>query len=438
MPRLVPLMAAAALAGCSDDLPTAPDDSFVPVSPVTLEVRLPWSEFASNLRVFGGFGRPHELRAPVIANQFEGAMDAHTLIRLEEYPTAVTVVDSLGTSRVDTDLTLLDATLYLVFDTTSNTNGDRTVQLRVARITEGWDTETATWEVARDSGGVRTAWSEPGGGAISPLSPGIWIPAVGDTALVALSAAAVAMLGDTTLPERGLRISLETPGERLEILSAHLLLNVVPSLNQDTLINLAVNPVERTFIYAPAAPSPAATTIRVGGTPAWRSTLDLRLPETISGNAAACAHITCPLRLTPSRINHAGILLTTRTSEDGFAPSRPTLIEARGVIAPEVLPKSPISSAFYLDSLGQAAGTVVPESAFQPGGARSTEVPITPLVRSLLAGVDTSGVLPPGTLALMQLLEPASISYASFVGPGQAGEPILRLLLTVSETVGLP
>ena len=103
-----------------------------------------------------------------------------------------------------------------------------------------------------------------------------------------------------------------------------------------------------------------------------------------------------------------------------------------------MLPKSPIGVPFYLDSLGQAAGAAVPESAFQPGGARSAEIPITPFVRSLLAGADTSGAPPSASLALMELLEPASVSYASFVGPGQVGEPILRLLLTVSEPVGLP
>ena len=142
-------MAAATLAGCGDDLPTAPDDSFVPVSPVTLEVRLPWSEFASNLRIFGGFGRPNELRSTVIADQFEGVMDAHTLIRFADYPVSATVLDSLGTERVDENLTFRGAILHILFDTTSNSNGDRTASLRASLITESWDARAATWEVAR-------------------------------------------------------------------------------------------------------------------------------------------------------------------------------------------------------------------------------------------------------------------------------------------------
>ena len=37
-----------------------------------------------------------------------------------------------------------------------------------------------------------------------------------------------------------------------------------------------------------------------------------------------------------------------------------------------------------------------------------------------------------------EVLEPFSFSFGSFVGPGQPGEPVLRLLITVSDPVGLP
>jgi len=36
------------------------------------------------------------------------------------------------------------------------------------------------------------------------------------------------------------------------------------------------------------------------------------------------------------------------------------------------------------------------------------------------------------------VFEPKSFPFASFVGPGLPGEPTLRLVLTLSDPVGLP
>jgi hypothetical protein len=47
--------------------------------------------------------------------------------------------------------------------------------------------------------------------------------------------------------------------------------------------------------------------------------------------------------------------------------------------------------------------------------------------------------LPPvRSLALLAYLEPVSISFVNFAGPGQPGEPRLRLILTASPIVELP
>ena len=52
MAVLLGLVALGAVA-CSEQLPTGVDDDLLPDRPVTLEVRLPWGDFASNLEVFG-------------------------------------------------------------------------------------------------------------------------------------------------------------------------------------------------------------------------------------------------------------------------------------------------------------------------------------------------------------------------------------------------
>jgi hypothetical protein len=66
------------------------------------------------------------------------------------------------------------------------------------------------------------------------------------------------------------------------------------------------------------------------------------------------------------------------------------------------------------------------------------ELPLTPLLRNLIAAPAGSSFRPTPTVALMEVLEPFSFSFGSFVGPGQIGEPTLRLVLTISDPVELP
>jgi hypothetical protein len=113
--------------------------------------------------------------------------------------------------------------------------------------------------------------------------------------------------------------------------------------------------------------------------------------------------------------------------------------EIRGVLAPEFLPKSPLAGAQFLDSIGLPVGTVVPPSAFRQGSARVVELPITPLLRDLIAAPTVGNAFrSTPTVALMEVLEPFSFSFGSFVGPGQIGEPTLRLVITISDPVELP
>ena len=42
--------------------------------------------------------------------------------------------------------------------------------------------------------------------------------------------------------------------------------------------------------------------------------------------------------------------------------------KTRGVLAPEFLPKSPLASPMFVDSIGEPVGASVQPSAFQPGG----------------------------------------------------------------------
>ncbi|MGY8778251.1 MAG: hypothetical protein ACKVIN_09025, partial [Longimicrobiales bacterium] len=68
----------------------------------------------------------------------------------------------------------------------------------------------------------------------------------------------------------------------------------------------------------------------------------------------------------------------------------------------------------------------------------SIQIPFTTFSRDLLRGEDSNGNPAASTLALLSVLEPFSISFASFDGPGSASEPYLRLVLTIGPPVELP
>ena len=442
MQRLLPLFVVATLAACQNEIPTALDEGLLPLQPVTLEVRLPWSQFATSTQVVGGFGRANELGVGTIANAFGGTLNARTLLHLvpQNLDSVVTLVDIAG----DTLSSIVGGAVFLRFDPDASTN-QGPVTVAVGRTYTHWDARSASWRLAVDSLDVQEEWPEPGGGSVVPLASGVWDPLAGDSLLIFLGLNALPIVLDTTISEFGLRVDLETPGELLQVTFGEMrLFAVVEGI--DTVITLPpVSVVDQTFIYDPAPGLPEG--LRVGGIPAWRTVISMDLPTTVAGTPEACALVTCPLVLTPERINHASIVLTTRANEPGFQPTDSLLVHARSLFAAEVLPKSPVGPSIFLDELGLTVGAALASAAFVPGGERSVEVPITPLVWDLVRGTTGDGGSTSPTIALLSLncsslsgfcVEPASIAFSSFAGAGEPGEPSLRLILTISDRVELP
>lgn len=434
--RLLPLLTLPVLAACEDRVPTAVDPALAPVDPVTFEVILPWSQFASDARVWGGFGRPVQTGTGLVAHEYDG-LEARTLARFERFPLVINVPDSLGTARNDTLPSFFGGAVLVTFDTTSNP-GSSPVGIAVERIQKDFDTRTASWELAVDSGGVQVPWGEPGGGPAVTLNTATWTPGTGSQVLIPLDSVEVAALGDTTSSERGVRLRMTSPGHRLDVTNIQLQLNTRPSINQDTTVFIFVDAADLTYVYTPRPPDPGPGELRVGGVPGWRTVMTLGLPAVAPTDPTVCARVACPISLTADRVNHAALLLTTRASPTAYAPSDTFEVEVRGVLAPDLLPKSPVTGPLFLDSLGLSAGIEVREQAFQPGGARVVEIPITPIIRSLLSGESIGGFRPTPTVALLEVPEPSSFPFASFVGPGMVGEPRLRLVVTVSDAVALP
>lgn len=419
----------ATVAACSEQVPTALDGDALPGEPVTLAIELPWEDFASDLVVFGGYGAPSDLGTGVLANAFAGTLNARTLVRFGAYPQSASVRDTAGTTVTDTDLTVIGGRVVAVFNQRTSTV-DGPVTLTLGSLQESWDRNSADWAFAVDSVGVQVPWSQVGGGSVIPLDTAVWNPADGDTLTFALDSAEVAAWAEDS---EGGRVDLVDAGHRLFLSSVGLQVNVRPSVNPDTTIFLDVADRQVTFIYDPE-PAPPADGIRVGGAPAWRTILDLRVPTELNGPPALCDAVGCPVTLDRGEISYAALVLRSRATEAAYQPTDTLGLDAREVLSRDALPKAPLGSSIF-----GVTGRRIPAALFGAQAGSEIEIPITPFVRNLVEGVDPATQIPyPNTLALLSTFEPRSITFGSFYGPGGPDAPVLKLIVTVGPSVELP
>lgn len=407
----------------------------IAAEPVTVEVELAWSDFGSNLEVLGGYGAPAQLGTGVLASRYGdsiNAIDARTLARFGPYPRQATVPDSTGASRPDSMLTFVGGRVAVRFDTIASTNTGP-VTLALGALQDEWHPASASWTAALDTVNDQRLWTESGAGPVIDLGTAEWDPAAGDSVLFQLDSAEVALWADTTDATRGVRLELVTPGPRVHVRAVGLRLDAQPSINPDTTVVLAVGAQAVTFIYDPV-PQPPANGMRVGGAPSWRTILDVALPAQLTGPPSFCSLVGCPHVLEAAQVSFAALVLTSRVSEPAFQPTDSIGFDVRPVLQRSALPKAPLGESL----IGELFGRRVAPEAFGSTPGERIEIPVTPFVRAQLVGPGPSGIDPPNTLALLSAFEPLSIAFASFEGPGSAGEPRLRLVLTIGPPVELP
>ncbi|MCG6954596.1 MAG: hypothetical protein LJF04_01280 [Gemmatimonadetes bacterium] len=431
----VAVMLAVAAAACTQQDPTSVDNALLPEQPVTTELTFPWSDFASNVAVYGGYGVPPELGTGVVAKAFDGELDARTLVRFATYPLSAVVQDSLGTTLTDYDLTFHGGRVVAFFDTVaSEVPGPVTLDLGVLHT--NWDVRTASWSMAVDTVGGQEAWPEPGAGPAESFTTAVWDPSAGDSAVFVLdSAQALAWqaqdsVTDSTTVVQGARLSLLTPGARLKLTSVALRLDTRSSLNPDTALVLTVGRTDLTFVYTPA-PAPPTDGMRVGGVPAWRTVFDVNVPTTLSSPPTLCAAVKCPVKLNSSQVTYAALVLHTKKEDPAFQPSDSVALDVRPVFDPTALPKAPLGSSLIATGLGRRLSA----SLFDTGDGTAVEVPITEWVQAVIADTTKTG---PRTLALLSAFEPNDISYASFYGPDSPFAPSLRMVITAGPAVEHP
>lgn len=425
--------------GCTDETPTSGDSDRIPVEATTVEVTLPFDEFADEYRQVGGFGRASGLGVAIVAHEFEEELEAHGLFRFREYPGRIDVPDPDDPDETvsDTLITPVEASVRFSFDPDFSL-GEPPYELVLSTTSEMWDVRTATWEMAVDTLGGRQEWSAPGGGVLTEVGRGQWDPEEGDSAVVEVDPEAIDAWEDPEDLTRGLHVATATEGSHLLVREVELDLGFESEANPDTIVTETVVQESRTFVYDPL-PDPDDVML-LGGAPAWRSVFRVDLPEQFDEPMGICQQLECPVELTPEVVVHAEVLLHPEDPPPGFSIKDSVRVDAREVLQPEQLPRAPIRSI-------PGATQAVTSDAFQPGGNTREPVtmPLTNYVRAFLdfrarppEEIDDEQEVPSETLTLLVVPEPFRLDIPTFGEPGQENEPELRLILTVSDGMRLP
>lgn len=436
------LVVAVVVAGCGKEAPTDIGGGFLPGGGLqTFELTLDAPSFLVSDSVLGDFQQPSAAPFTIVADQFGGTVESHTLARFPRLPIAITVLDSTGTTFTDTLPSFFGGRLVVAVDTQAN-QPTQPVQLRLYRTAEEWDAPTASWTLRVDSGGVKLPWATPGG-TVGPLvDTASYVPGA-DSITFRVDSATLAEWDDTTFHNaRGALIVATTSGSRIRATAIALRVDAHSSIRSDTVVTLDVGAPTKTFIYTPQAPTPTAG-LRVGGVPAWRSYL--RFVDALRGLTVPCpgGPAGCTLRLRDVSVNYAALLLAPAPSPPGFLPEDSLRFDARGVTITPLLPlgRSPLGASVTLTP------KPVPASRFAGGDTARVEVPITPFVAALLQDTTTvpGPTTPPRSLALINF--PAAPSFSELQSFGVAPfygvesgplAPRLRLIVTVANEVQLP
>ena len=435
---------AGVLAGCSEKSPTATVEEFVGhLQPRTVEVLLPFEEFSDGVQVLGGYGTPASMGRGILARDFQG-LTSRVLIRFGFYPESVGLLEpTTGVVTSDPDYSVVGGRLVLFFDTVQGV-ALGPADISAAALQQSWEVRTVNWEVAVDTAGNRTEWVQPGGGVTVPIGSGTFDRQFGrpegdtiafnDSVSIAVDSAQMAAWADTSDVSRGVLVAMEDAGRRIVLEAARLRLIVRPSLLPDTLVEDTALGGESSFIYDPLPGLPTEG-LRVGGAPSWRTVVSLDLPRVLDGPAEVCAVVVCPFDLveTGAQVNLAELVLTTRMSDPAYALFDTLTVDLRTVVAPELLPKSPLGA-----QLAGAFGKSLLPVMFSEASDTRIAFPMTGIVTDLLLGDSAKLANTPDNVVFLSLIEPPSLGFASFHGPGTPGAPALRLVLTVAGTLTLP
>ncbi|HSL72289.1 MAG TPA: hypothetical protein VK864_18715 [Longimicrobiales bacterium] len=415
------------LAACTQEVPTDIGGSLLPSGGVrTFEVILEPEQFLVFDTAFSGYADAFDARFLVIARDFEGVLDANTLIRFGQKPVSIQVRDSAGAVRTDTLPKFAGGDLVIRIDTLRSRGA---AEVSVYFTTEPWDASSATWTTRIDTGSVTLPWQTPGGTRGARIGSVPWT-AGEDTLIIALDSATVFALTNVADTTRGTVFTIDNTsvpaGAQLRIAGASLRLPARSTLRPDTTVQVNVEPISTTFIFTPDPPL-LGTTPRVSGVPAWRTVLsvidgleDLMLPCP-DGTAG------CTFRLGDATLNLADLLLRPTGSPPGFSPEDSIRVQAHPLL---VLQNVPLSRS----PVGVAVGgsrDAIPRTRFSNAdNGPEAAVSVTQLIGPVLADTTSPGSAQRPSRFIALLTNPETFSFG--FGTFREG-PRLRLILTVQS-----
>ncbi|HEX7238889.1 MAG TPA: hypothetical protein VF263_01375 [Longimicrobiaceae bacterium] len=432
-------LAAAVLAclpvvACTDEPPTAAGEDLFPngALPLTFEVTVPADSFVQNLGAFSGYTGPADVRYLSVANRFEGALDAHLLARFTDFPATVTFTQG-GTTRTDSVFTYGIGTVVARLDTLQSTSSG-SIQLQLWELDQSFDPASATWTLAVDTTGERTAWREPGGTRGTLLAtvtlPGARSP--GDSVAFSLDSLEVQRIARAASP--GLLVTATGAQGYVQLSPVSLRTRVHPrSASPDTAVAVNVgNASLQTFVFNPEQPTGAAGVFQAGGIRSARTLFRATLPATLP----VCRQGTCtrvPLR--DLTVNEASLLFRPAPVAGGFRPVGAVPLLVRRVAEPGLGRRAPLGEvANEIVGIDPASRTVIYGGTRYAFGDTLYTVPITTFAARMAAG-DTS------TFSLALLSDPGTIlgdpQAITFGTAWFAPNPRLRIVYTLPERPSL-
>ncbi|HUG39868.1 MAG TPA: hypothetical protein VMM12_05260 [Longimicrobiales bacterium] len=416
-----------ALAACGDEDPTGVGAELIGPGVTTFEVILDPQAFLQADTTYDSFGQLSDAGFRLVANQFAGELDAHTLFQIFR-PFTVTYQPSDGAGvQTDSLLAIRGARVTLIVDSAASTAGP--VDIEVLPVTETWDAASVTWSLRHDTAGVSEPWTTPGGTTGPAVGTATWT--TGDTLVIPIDSASAAVWQDTLVARRGALVRTTTSGARLRLAGVRFEYDVVPREQPDTMV-VAGSASRSMHIVSPDVVAPAPTELRVGGLPAWRSLLHFRrmgdiIVNACGGGGPPIGDPACDVALGDAALNLAAILLEP-LPVGGRRIEVPIRIEAWRVLPTENVPvfRAPLSGPFgrMADSIPVELFTPTP-----PAGTR-VAVPVTSYVRQLLQPEDPEAPLSLW-VALVAELERGTFGYGAFSSMESAAPPRLRLILTI-------
>ena len=432
------------LAACDDESPTLSGTDIFGGNSPTREVIVPAGAAFRPLGVFTGYSAPRGVVYAVVANRFAGELSANALYRSAgAFPRSVTFTQD-NVNRTDTLPRFVSGELVLRVDSALSTPGP--VTLQVFRLAQDWDDDTATWELASDTGGVRTPWRTPGGTRGTLLSQADYnVSAAGDSVVIPLDSADVAALRDSA--GFGFTVGAAQAGSRVQIRATPTFRAGVRPSNavRDTVVQttIALETQPSTFVFTPEPPQPAGL-LAAGGIRSARSLFSFELPDSVTGcNAAggSCSRVA----LRDVQLNRVSLLLRRVPVSAAFAPLDSALLSVYTVTEPELGRRAPLGLP-VLDlservRFPNRSGFLEPQSAaaFAPGDTL-VELNITGFATSAARGdtVPTNFTLLGGPLVGIPSLRPNDQIFDTFGLAAFRPEPRLRIVYTLPARSTLP